>query len=99
VASDGVRAIVVTGAARGFCAGADMRDRQTLGNDGGRSPELAAAQRRPQSLPLTTPKPIVAAINGACAGIGLRAGSDVRPSLRRRPSQVDHCVRAARARG
>ena len=70
-ASEGVRAIVVTGAGRGFCAGADMQDLQTLGNDGGPSPERAAAQRRPQSLPLTIPKPIVAAINGACAGIGL----------------------------
>jgi enoyl-CoA hydratase/carnithine racemase len=70
-ASEGVRAIVVTGAGRGFCAGADMQGLQTLGNDGGPSPEQAAAQRRPQSLPLTIPKPIVAAINGACAGIGL----------------------------
>jgi enoyl-CoA hydratase/carnithine racemase len=70
-ASEGVRAIVVTGAGRGFCAGADMGDLQTLGNDGGPSPERAAARRRPQSLPLTIPKPIVAAINGACAGIGL----------------------------
>jgi enoyl-CoA hydratase/carnithine racemase len=48
-----------------------MQDLQTLGNDGGPSSERAAAQRRPQSLPLTIPKPIVAAINGACAGIGL----------------------------
>jgi enoyl-CoA hydratase/carnithine racemase len=70
-AAEGVRAIVVTGAGRGFCAGADMQDLQTLGNDGDPSPERAAAQRRPQSLPLTIPKPIVAAINGACAGIGL----------------------------
>ena len=27
--------------------------------------------RRPQTLPLSIPKPIIAAINGACAGIGL----------------------------
>jgi enoyl-CoA hydratase/carnithine racemase len=70
-ASEEVRAIVVTGAGRGFCAGADMQDLQTLGNDGGPLPERAAAERRPQSLPLTIPKPIIAAINGACAGIGL----------------------------
>jgi enoyl-CoA hydratase/carnithine racemase len=66
-ASEEVRAIVVTGAGRGFCAGADMQDLQNLGNDGGPSPE----QRRPQSLPLTIPKPVIGAINGACAGIGL----------------------------
>jgi enoyl-CoA hydratase/carnithine racemase len=66
-----VRAIVVTGAGRGFCAGADMDDLRDLGDDGGPSDEQAAAERRPQSLPLTIPKPIIAAINGPCAGIGL----------------------------
>src|SRR5919199_6494475 len=32
---------------------------------------LEARQRRPQTFPLTVPKPIIAAINGPCAGIGL----------------------------
>jgi len=66
-----VRVIVVTGAGRGFCAGADMQDLQSLGGNGGPSPERVAAERRPQRLPTTIPKPIVAAINGPCAGIGL----------------------------
>jgi enoyl-CoA hydratase/carnithine racemase len=69
-ASSEVRVIVVTGAGRGFCAGADMQELQAIGN-GGPSPEDIARERYPQSLPLTIPKPIVAAINGACAGIGL----------------------------
>lgn len=65
-----VRAIVVTGAGRGFCAGADMHDLQALG-DGTLETSGHEHERRPQSFPLTIPKPIIAAINGACAGIGL----------------------------
>jgi enoyl-CoA hydratase/carnithine racemase len=68
-ASDEVRVIVVTGAGRGFCAGADMDDLQALG-DGSRQRSLPH-DARPQTYPLSIPKPIIAAINGACAGIGL----------------------------
>jgi enoyl-CoA hydratase/carnithine racemase len=67
--SDEVRVIVVTGTGRGFCAGADMDDLQALG--GGSSQPSLAHDRRPQTYPLSIPKPIIAAINGPCAGIGL----------------------------
>src|SRR6185437_11082998 len=69
-AAQAVRVIVVTGAGRGFCAGADMQELQSLGEDGVSEDQRNGA-RTPQTYPLTVPKPIVAAINGPCAGIGL----------------------------
>src|SRR5688500_9769371 len=62
-----VRVIVVTGAGRGFCAGGDVGELQTLQQ--GRY-ETAGEDMRPQAFPLSIRKPIVAAINGACAGFG-----------------------------
>jgi enoyl-CoA hydratase/carnithine racemase len=69
-AREDVRAVVVTGAGRGFCAGADMQDLQSIGEgdlDGARADQ----DPRPQTYALEVPKPVVAAINGACAGLGL----------------------------
>jgi len=65
-----VRVIVVTGAERGFCAGADMENLQTLGQNGA-EPSTEERDQRPQSFPLSIPKPVIAAVNSACAGIGL----------------------------
>ena len=65
-----VRAIVLTGAGRGFCAGADMQNlEQIAGGDGERS--TAVHDPRPVTFALGAPKPVIAAINGACAGLGL----------------------------
>jgi enoyl-CoA hydratase/carnithine racemase len=67
-----VRVIVVTGAGRGYCAGADMDALQGIGNAGGETGSSNnAAGNRPVYETAQLSKPIIAAINGACAGIGL----------------------------
>jgi enoyl-CoA hydratase/carnithine racemase len=62
-----VRAIVVTGAGRGFCAGRDMSDLERESQ--GTGPEVP--EGTPRTYPLTGRKPLIAALNGAAAGIGL----------------------------
>jgi len=61
-----VRAIVVTGAGRGFCVGADFDDLKAVA----RSDRTALERSRPISFPMTIRKPLVAAINGPAAGVG-----------------------------
>lgn len=71
-ADDAVRAIVVTGAGRGFCAGADMQRLQNrpAGNAPPPSPGGGDFEQRYSYL-LAVPKPLIAGINGAVAGVGL----------------------------
>ncbi len=62
-----VRAIVVTGAGKWFCPGLDSQRLQDAAGPVG----LHLEGRRPMHYGWTVPKPMIAAINGACAGIGL----------------------------
>lgn len=74
-ADDAVRAIVITGAGRGFCAGADMtrlsklssgeRPHTMVGGNGGKPGDF----EQKFSYFLGVPKPIIAAVNGPIAGI------------------------------
>ena len=75
--------IVVTGAGRGFCAGADLKRLQAIsvGDRGSEAaPELAADPGDPAvgdsfrgtyTYLMSIRKPVVAAINGACAGMAV----------------------------
>jgi enoyl-CoA hydratase/carnithine racemase len=75
---EAVKVIVITGAGRGFCAGADMGGLQGRAEGGSPAP---AASNAPSNAPqaaerrliyiLGIPKPVIAAINGPVAGIGL----------------------------
>ena len=74
VADERVRVIVVTGAGRGFCPGADMDDLSALSAPGETSAvetRQARLDDRPITFATTIAKPVIAAINGACAGLGL----------------------------
>src|SRR3989440_12171196 len=79
------RAVIITGAGRGFCAGLDLRGYGAApGNDGSDEPrDRLTNQQHMSTLVLALralPQPVIAAVNGPAAGFGmaLALGSDIR---------------------
>jgi len=79
------RAVILTGAGRGFCAGLDLHGYGAApGNDGSdESRDRLANQQHMSTLVLelrALPQPIIAAVNGPAAGLGLALtlGCDIR---------------------
>jgi 2-(1,2-epoxy-1,2-dihydrophenyl)acetyl-CoA isomerase len=71
-ADDAVRAVLITGAGRGFCSGADLKGGFDPAPDG--KPDVQSALRERYHPVISAirrmPKPVVAAVNGAAAGVG-----------------------------
>lgn len=77
--------IILTGAGKGFCAGADMKGLKDMGDAGGGddlgNPDLSTTPpgdpswgedlRGTYTYLMSIPKPIIGAINGAVAGMGI----------------------------
>ncbi len=79
------RAVVLTGAGRGFCAGLDLRGYgEAPGNDGSDDARDRLGNQEHMSRLIlrlrATPQPVIAAINGPAAGFGLALAlaSDIR---------------------
>jgi enoyl-CoA hydratase len=90
VASDrSCRAVVLTGAGRGFCAGLDLHGYgRAPGNDGSDDARDRLTNQEHMSRLILrlrgTPQPVIAAVNGPAAGFGLALalGADIRYAAR-----------------
>jgi len=68
-ADDQVRVIILTGAGKGFCAGADMSLLSAISQESAQSAGRFLLDRK-HAWFLSVPKPIIAAVNGPAVGLG-----------------------------
>ena len=73
---DSIKVVILTGAGRGFCAGADLTELTGAPKAAPSIYERLAGFPRPAFFKLE--KPVIAAVNGACVGAGLSSGSELR---------------------
>ena len=69
-----VRAIILTGAGKGFCAGGDVKAMNESRQEGAQRPlldRIAPLRDRVLHVMRDAPQPIIAAVNGAAAGAGM----------------------------
>lgn len=92
---ESVRAVLLTGSGRAFCAGGDLSEM-----DPNRTPEQARARQHQLLsdvfLPLSrTPKPVVAAVNGHAhgAGLSLALGCDIVVASAEAPMSFGYVLR------
>src|SRR5579875_1471912 len=79
----GVRAVVLTGAGKGFCAGLDIKDALAgtgIGSSGAGTVTNLSTRDLPTTVLFEMDTPVICALNGAAAGYGvdLALGCDIR---------------------